>query len=64
LEEIIFENFNIAENNIINIKTGQGTKVSNKEMGGPPERRQIFVDETQKSFEIFLNILFWMKFFK
>jgi hypothetical protein len=45
LEKIIFDIFNIAENNIINSQTGQGTKLSNKEMGGPPERRQIFVDK-------------------
>jgi hypothetical protein len=33
-------------------------------MGGPPERRQIFVDEIQKSFEMFLNVLFWNEVLK
>jgi hypothetical protein len=53
---MIFENFNIAENIIINVKLA---KVLRYQMGGPPEKRQIFVDETQKYFEIFLNVLFW-----
>jgi hypothetical protein len=33
-------------------------------MGGPPESRQIFVDEIQKSFEMFLNVLFWNEVLK